>query len=57
MGSFVDHLNRESWGALPLPFPQRHPPESRERPFQATGWDVGANDQRGALGVWGPGTG
>ena len=53
----MDHLNRASWGAFPLPFPQRHPSESRERLLQATGWDVGTEDQRGVLGVLGPGTG
>lgn len=33
---------------LPLPFPWRHPPESRERPPQVTGWDRGVHDQRRA---------
>lgn len=33
---------------LPLPFPRRHPPESRERPPQVTGWDRGVHDQRRA---------
>lgn len=32
------------WTPLSLPLAQRHPPESPERPLQATGWDVGEGD-------------
>lgn len=33
---------------LPLTFPRRHPPESRERAPQVPGWDRGVQDQRRA---------